>query len=146
MKVDYVSVSHSRYKKHREHIADFTKRFPWIVRLWTIKTRCNYHPRYAGKGIKCLLTKSEIEFLWFRDKAFELSRPSIDRIDNAGHYELSNCRFIELSENSGRANRGKIISQIRCSVCGQKQEAFGLCKKHYSVMKYQLKKKQQNEI
>ena len=39
-----------------------------------------------------------IKKLWFRDKAWLLKRPSIDR-KNGGHYIFQNCRFIELSQN-----------------------------------------------
>ena len=38
--------------------------------------------------------------MWFRDKAYLMKKPSIDRINSKGDYELSNCRFLELSENS----------------------------------------------
>ncbi|MHA1739467.1 MAG: hypothetical protein ACTSWD_12835 [Candidatus Heimdallarchaeota archaeon] len=49
--------------------------------------------------------------LWFRDNADSMKKPSIDRIDNDGHYELSNCRFIEMSENSVK-DRCKAIIQF----------------------------------
>ena len=74
------------------------------ILLRTIKTRCenakviNYK-WYGKKGIKCLLSLDDLKFLWKRDKAYLMKRPSIDRIDNDGNYTLENCRFIELSEN-----------------------------------------------
>ena len=82
---------------------------PWAKTLNAIRTRCgnkkspNYE-RYGGRGIKCLITKEELKFLWFRDKASKLKRHSIDRINNDGNYELKNCRYIELRENTLRNN------------------------------------------
>ena len=84
---------------------------PWSSSYRKAKERCNdknsniYH-RYGGRGIKFLLTREEIRDLWFRDKAHNLKKPSIDRIDNDGDYEYNNCRFIELSENIKR-NKGQ---------------------------------------
>ena len=74
-----------------------------------MKKRCknkkhDSYPRYGGSGIKALITLNEIKQLWFRDKAYLLDKPSIDRIDNDGNYEYGNCRFIELSENSKLSN------------------------------------------
>src|SRR3990167_3114800 len=81
------------------------KEVPWIHLLTDIKTRCNNpnnerFKNYGGRGIKCLITSTEIKSLWFRDKAYELKKPSIDRINNDGHYEVSNCQFIEQRENT----------------------------------------------
>ena len=83
----------------------------WYKHYQKAKTRCNNknhinYKNYGGRGIKCLLTKEDIKYLWFRDKAYLLKRPSIDRKNNNGNYTLKNCRFIELSKNISRANKG----------------------------------------
>lgn len=88
--------------------------YPWLVSWYAAKRRCTdkAHPKarnYVGKGIKFYLTKEEIKTLWFRDKAYLMKQPSIDREDSKGNYEFSNCRFIELSENKGRRRRRKIL-------------------------------------
>lgn len=80
---------------------------PWFVSFDKANQRCNnpkqkHYKYYGGRGIKFLMTLDDFEFLWFRDKAYEMKRPSIDRINNDGNYIFDNCRFLELSENSGR--------------------------------------------
>lgn len=67
---------------------------------------------YGGKGIEFKLTKEEIKELWFRDKAYEMERPSIDREDDDGNYELNNCRFIEMSKNSSLASKKSQMKPI----------------------------------
>ena len=92
-------------------------KFPWRKTLNDIKQRCE-NPKnpaykyYGGRGIQNLITEEELKFLWFRDKAFELKRPSIDRINSDGNYEISNCRYIELSENSKRVDNSSKWKQI----------------------------------
>jgi len=77
------------------------------VRIDAIRSRCtdkkheNYK-WYGGRGIKCFLTVKDLERLWKRDKAYKMKKPSIDRINNDGNYELSNCRFIEMIDNYRR--------------------------------------------
>jgi len=95
----------------------YRKKYPWKTRYHSIKQRCNspknpYYKNYGGRGIKCLITVDEIKKLWFRDKAFNMKIPSIDRKDNDGNYCLENCRFIEKSENSAKANRESKIKSV----------------------------------
>jgi hypothetical protein len=78
--------------------------------LWSIRTRCN-NPNtesrkyYFDKGIECRLTIEQLTYLWKRDKAGYLKRPSIDRKNSNYHYTVRNCRFIELSYNAARATQ-----------------------------------------
>ena len=85
-------------------------------RLGSIKERCKYpscygYKYYGGKGIKCLLSLDDLEFLWHRDYAASMKSPSIDRIDSNGHYEISNCRFLEFSDNRARSSKKERYSQ-----------------------------------
>ncbi len=81
------------------------KKYPWKKIFQDIKQRCN-NPKdtnyewYGLKGTQCLIIESQVKFLWFRDKAYEMKKPSIDRKNNNKNYTLNNCRFIEQSENS----------------------------------------------
>jgi hypothetical protein len=105
-------------KKHRTHYLKNKKRIllkqkekyknnHWLLTFSEIKRRCNNpktkgYYRYGGRGIKCLITEEELKFLWFRDKAYLMKKPSIDRIDNDGNYCLNNCRYIERVINAKR--------------------------------------------
>jgi len=76
-----------------------------IVKIWqNINVRCSRpncgsYKYYGGKGIENLLTPVDVEFLWNRDGAAQMKRPSIDRINNSLSYTVENCRFVELSQN-----------------------------------------------
>ena len=97
----YAKINRACFK---ERLQRWRKQFPWLTALHGIHDRINnknnpeYH-RYGGRGIKCYLTKDEIKELWFRDKAYEMKIPTIDRINNDGNYEFKNCRFLEKSKN-----------------------------------------------
>ncbi len=80
---------------------------PWMHTWTAINQRCNNpnnpkYKRYGGRGIKVKITKADLQFLWYRDLAVMMKRPSIDRINNNGHYTLKNCRYIELGANTKR--------------------------------------------
>ena len=59
--------------------------------------------RYGGKGVK--VCQEWLDFVGFRDWAlgsgYEFGL-TIDRIDNDGNYEPSNCRWITRAQNAGK--------------------------------------------
>jgi hypothetical protein len=106
--------------KNKKHINKKTrmkrKEIPWRFTLYEIKKRCNNsnnvrYYRYGGRGIKCLITEEELKELWFRDKAYNMKKPSIDRINNDGNYEYNNCQYIEYYIN-GEKDKKKPIIQL----------------------------------
>jgi len=87
---------------------------PWISRLNQIKQRCNninneFYYCYGGRGIKCKITSEELKELWFRDKAYLMDEPYIDRIDNDGDYTFDNCQYLELIDNVIKSHQERKI-------------------------------------
>jgi len=103
--------NYHRYRKAKlKKIYTLRKQEPWRNTYINIFKRCKmkshmYYKYYGGRGIKMLITAPELKRLWFRDKAYAMQRPSIDRKKNDGNYTYANCRYLELSENVRRANK-----------------------------------------
>lgn len=136
---------------NRMAVEKYRKNSPWLRVLHDAKNRCNSkknprYYRYGGRGVRVLLTKEDIKYLWFKDKAFLLNRPSIDRIDNDGNYSLENCRFVELSYNSGRKFPTKNCKNNHDPKFFFKQKSGGrvcwVCKRNREKMYYLKRKKQ----
>jgi len=97
-----------KWKKSRQ--AAYKKRKPWVRFVEWARRRCkdkdpegcNYF-WYGAKGIECHLTAAQLEEIWHRDKAGELKRPSLDRINSMYDYVNWNVRFIEFSLNARMA-------------------------------------------
>jgi hypothetical protein len=53
------------------------------------------------------MSSEDFKSIWLRDNASLMIKPTIDRVDSSGHYEIKNCRYIEMKENSGRHNKEK---------------------------------------
>lgn len=69
------------------------------------KSNSRYY-RYGGRGIEIKYTKDEFIKWWeYNIKNFNGVNPSIDRIDNNGHYEFGNIQIISRSENSKKRIR-----------------------------------------
>ncbi len=93
----------------------YLKNNPWLVSYYALRARCNNkncnaYKYYGKKGIKVLITKEQIKELWFRDKAYNMKRPSIDRRNNKNNYTFNNCRFIEVKLNNTQ-DKGMKIGQ-----------------------------------
>lgn len=89
---------------------------PWKAFLQNAISRCECKSNisyidYGFVGIKCLITEEEIKELWFRDKAYEMDKPTIDRKDSLFHYTFDNCQFIELEDNVRRAKKMQYYTQ-----------------------------------
>jgi hypothetical protein len=101
-------------EKHKQQYLNYKQKYPWKIVWKSINERC-YNPKtesykwYGGRGIQNLLTIEDVKFLWFRDKAYLMNKPTIDKINNDGNYTLENCRFIEKSENSAKDKRKPVL-------------------------------------
>lgn len=74
-------------------------------RFTGIKHRCNNlnninYKNYGGRGIKCLFENADkfVDYI-INELQIDPRGLQIDRIDNNGHYEPGNIRFVTRSEN-----------------------------------------------
>jgi len=121
--------SFGKNKRHRDGLSyicrdcvkienkKYQETYPWIICFMNIRARCNNknnenYKWYGEKGIDCLITKDEVRILWFRDKAWLMKKPSINRKDSNKDYIFDNCYFDEQSNNSIEANKRTKIKPI----------------------------------
>ena len=123
-------------KEMRKLIVNWVKSHPWYISYRQARQRCLINGCYSSKGIKFHMTILDFKYLWFRDKAYLMKKPSIDRKDNFGHYTIENCRFIELKDNQlGKTRIGwvKYHSCINCHTTVHKHYAKNRCKTCYQI-------------
>jgi hypothetical protein len=97
--------------KPKDYQKQYHEKYPWV------RHRFNAIARTKRNGRSMELTIEEIKTLWFRDNASQLTRPSLDRIDNDKGYSFDNCRFIELLENIRLGSLGREVTQKKRDVC-----------------------------
>ncbi|QIW89742.1 HNH endonuclease [Bacillus phage Izhevsk] len=93
------------------HGMDGTK----IYKIWSgMKQRCDnsnsmYYEYYGGRGIDICKEWSEsfeVFHKWAIEKGYQEGL-SIDRIDNDGNYEPSNCQWLTLADNTRKMHEDK---------------------------------------
>lgn len=105
----------------------------WAGILQRAENKAGKHPTY--KDVKLLMTREEFmnwilpEFeAW--EKHSDLKLASIDRVDNLGHYEVSNLQLLTRRENTLKQRRYKnVIAPEGKAWCGK-------CKMYLDVDKF----------
>ena len=101
----YIDHREERNEYQREYDRRKRVEMPWVTHFTSAKQRCTNpshtaYKYYGGKGIEFKLTMEEVWYLYERDNAKDMKKPSIDRIYGDSNYTFGNCRFIEQAENS----------------------------------------------
>lgn len=97
---------------------------------YSILQRCNnpkdkgYH-YYGGRGIKCLFRDWDEFRDWSLSHGYEHGL-TIDRIDNNGNYEPSNCRWVPMAVN--HENRRKSSAYLRLFLDGKEYTLAEICR------------------
>ena len=80
------------------------RHLPWQQAFKNIYNRCSRKwdsrwKNYGAVGIKCRISAVQLKKLFFKDKAYLMKQPSIDRKDSLKDYTIGNCEWIEFEEN-----------------------------------------------
>lgn len=98
----------------KERYKFYHKNNPWSQKLFSARARCKYdnpgHTCYKNKNIKCYLEIKDVKKLWFRDNAYLMDRPSLDRKNSYEDYTYKNCRFIEYKKNALQGSKQAAIN------------------------------------
>lgn len=95
---------------------------PWVRKYYTSRNTAN------KRGLEHKMFVADFRELWFRDEAWKLKKPSIDRIDNKKGYIKENCRYIELSENQARDGRGRKCNEKQIEASRRNMRAWAIGK------------------
>jgi hypothetical protein len=113
-----------------------------LFRIWRcIKQRCgdknakNYY-LYGGRGIK-ICDEWKNDYSKFREWGIKngyRSNLQIDRINNDGDYEPSNCRFVTHTENARNKRNNHVITAFGESKCASAWAEDGRCNVGYVTL------------
>lgn len=108
-----------------------------LYTIWAnIKTRCYnvsdpHYKRWGAKGIKmCDEWRNDFKafYDWSINNGYS-DELTIDRIDNNGNYDPSNCRWVTLAENNRNKSKVRFINfNGRTQTIGQWTKELGLGK------------------
>lgn len=117
-----------RFRKHGMHGSSLYKRWK------SMKERCSdiHNPRYGGRGITvCDEWKNDFQAFYDWSMANGYSEKlQLDRINNDGNYEPTNCRWVTPkanSENRSDVQKIKVTSESGVKVFNSISEASDSC-------------------
>ena len=98
-----MNLSVSKQSPNRRLVEErrYRKKNPWILTYKAI------HRRVWLFGVDMQMNVADLRYLWDRDNASSLRKPSINRINPDGPYSLDNCEYMELGDNIRLARRAK---------------------------------------
>lgn len=101
-----------KIKHWRMKTVDGVKSYSLLYFVWrNMRVRCRNHPRYGGRGIKVCERWNDYDL--FADDALANGYRiglELDRIDNDGDYEPTNCRWVSKTINLRNTHRAKMIT------------------------------------
>lgn len=136
----------TKAERKRKTYERYVKNNPWSRNRQKMLARCKHNPAYNGerRKIEVQMTMKDVKNMWFRDKAYLMKQPSINREDTSLHYSVDNCCFMELNENQRQPRdvypekdilKGRwSIHYPQCIICGTTKSTYasrGRCKACY---------------
>lgn len=135
-----------RKPMYQQRYLELKAKYSGLYAVWvSMRNRCNnvrdksYH-RYGGRGISVCAEWDNIDAFhaWAMQHGFEPGL-SIDRINNDGNYEPSNCRFVNHAENNRNRPHTRltkdIVREIRSRAANGERDYilakdYGCCSTH----------------
>lgn len=98
---------------------------------------------YHRKGIECRITRDELKTFWYnneqlvKDIITSGGTPSIDRIDDDGHYELCNMQILDRSANihKSRGHSSNKTYYDKQQIKERNAKAYQKAKREYNLNK-----------
>lgn len=70
------------------------------------------YPRYGGRGIEFRFSSPLAMALWVQRNLGLHQEMELDRIDNEGHYEAGNLRYVTLAQNLANSRKQRVSAEF----------------------------------
>jgi len=87
-------------KQHHKTIRGYLYNLWWLINRRCNNTKAHNYKWYGGRGIKVKFACFEDFYNYIKELKVDPRGLTIDRINNDGHYEKGNIRFVTQSENN----------------------------------------------